>query len=166
MSDHKATPEQWQLQEDWAESDVTDSACLLELRDRLAAAEQRIQELISANEALRNRLSVLEEGYDEQAARLEAVETGKPCRLEGRANHPAKPNSSPTAEDSSAVNPPPAGGLVEMVVAAMGQPTLHTFDHFARAAILACADWLQQRSNTIDNGSGWAERLREEVGHA
>ena len=34
---HKATPEQWR----W----VSEDACLIELRDRLAAAEQRISEL-------------------------------------------------------------------------------------------------------------------------
>jgi hypothetical protein len=33
----------------------------------------------------------------------------------------------------------------------------------ARAAIHAVADWLQQRSNTIANGSQWAEMLRREA---
>jgi hypothetical protein len=33
----------------------------------------------------------------------------------------------------------------------------------ARAAIHAVADWLQQRSNTIANGSQWAEMLRTEA---
>jgi hypothetical protein len=33
----------------------------------------------------------------------------------------------------------------------------------ARAAIRAVADWLQQRSDTIANGSQWAEMLRGEA---
>ena len=42
---HRATPEQWALAEQYAEVDCYSDACILELRDRLAAAEQRIGEL-------------------------------------------------------------------------------------------------------------------------
>jgi hypothetical protein len=48
---HKATPEQWRDQEIWGnpwgnpENDGdSDSSCILELRDTLAALEQRVQE--------------------------------------------------------------------------------------------------------------------------
>jgi hypothetical protein len=41
---HKATPEQWAELEEWA-TKYEWSSCVVELRDRLAAAEQRIQEL-------------------------------------------------------------------------------------------------------------------------
>jgi hypothetical protein len=71
-----ATPEQWSNIEQLASSCVYDLV-ILELRDRLAVAEKRTSELISANEALRERLNVLGEGFDELAARLETVETGK-----------------------------------------------------------------------------------------
>jgi hypothetical protein len=33
----------------------------------------------------------------------------------------------------------------------------------ARDVLVVAADWLQQRSNTIANGSQWAEMLREEA---
>jgi len=41
---HRATPQQWAEQEIWFKSNPN-ASCLLELRDRLAAAEQRIGEL-------------------------------------------------------------------------------------------------------------------------
>ena len=47
MTPHKATPEQWETVERFVEECGYD-ACLLELRDRLAAAEQRINELEAA----------------------------------------------------------------------------------------------------------------------
>ena len=45
---HKATPEQWEDQEIWANQDHygdSDSSCILELRDTLAALEQRVKAL-------------------------------------------------------------------------------------------------------------------------
>jgi hypothetical protein len=100
---------------------------------------------------------VLEEGYDEQAARLETVETGKPYRLEDAnssagltgSNHPAPPDSSP-----------PAGGLVELVTDAIHDEAGSCCAEVeARAAILACADYLEDRAD--HTGARW---LREEVG--
>jgi hypothetical protein len=110
------------------------------------AAEQRIQELISANEALRDRLSVLEEGYDELAARLETVETGKRSQLVEHGNRQGILNSSPA----------PAGGLVERVACAVCNVTCT--DAQARAAILAVAEWLDTRGQ-----HGCSLWLREEV---
>jgi hypothetical protein len=54
----------------------------------------------------------------------------------------------------------PADGLVEMLVNLLG----HYGDGTARAAIRGVADWLQQRTDTIANGSQWADLLREEAG--
>lgn len=168
---HKATPEQWAvIASDAADCDLH-CLCLLELRDRLAAteseiaqqamalaevtagcvgrlatAEQRIQELISANEALRDRLSVLEEGYDELAARLETVETGKRSQLAEQGNRQGILDSSPA----------PAGGLVERVACAVCNVTCT--DAQARAAILAVAEWLDTRGQ-----HGCSLWLREEV---
>jgi hypothetical protein len=51
------------------------------------------------------------------------------------------------------VAPAPAGGLVERVAKAPE----------ARAAIREVADWLQQRTDTIANGSQWADLLRKEA---
>lgn len=97
---HKATPSQWADAGAFA-SDTR--ACLLELRDRIAA--------------------------------LEAAATPPPA---------------------------PAGGLMERlaVIWSKGQP-LHPVA--CRDAIRVIADWLQQRSDTIANGSQWAEMLRGEA---
>jgi hypothetical protein len=39
-----------------------------------------------------------------------------------------------------------------------------SIEEIARAAIREVADWLQQRTDTIANGSQWADLLREEAG--
>ncbi len=57
--------------------------------------------------------------------------------------------------------PAPAGGLVERVVGVICKTC--NLELEARAAIHAVADWLQQRSSTIANGSQWAEMLRREA---
>jgi hypothetical protein len=60
--------------------------------------------------------------------------------------------------------PAPAGGLVEMVAEEIYDFTGdHVDDNEASAVIRAVADWLQQRSSTIANGSQWAETLRKET---
>ena len=48
---HKATPEQWKHVEQRILAIDPGCSCLLELRDRLAAAEQRIQSLVDASPA-------------------------------------------------------------------------------------------------------------------
>lgn len=58
--------------------------------------------------------------------------------------------------------PAAAGGLVMAVHNAIATEMGHGPTE-ARAAILAVAAWLDQRSYVIANGSQWAERLREEV---
>jgi hypothetical protein len=110
-----------------------------------ATPEQRIEALISANEALRDRLSVLEEGYDELAARVEKVETGKGCfRI---AALEAAANLQQQDEDAErAMEPAPSGGLVELVALSRVNPPLDEDDiKNAKAAILAVAKWLDTR---------------------
>jgi len=63
-------------------------------------------------------------------------------------------------------HPAPADGLVEVLgsvpdVWSAGKP-LHPAAR--RAAIHHIADWLEQRTDTIANGSQWAAMLREEAG--
>jgi len=133
-----------------------DCSVILELADRLAKLEaQRETEkaaILEIHEKL-DRLKILHESNWSRIVKLE--EANSSAGLTG-SNHPAPPDSSP-----------PAGGLVEMVVAAMGQPTLHTFDHFARAAILACADWVEERHHADHQlvHTAWeaARWLHEEV---
>ena len=127
---HRATPEQWALVEQYAEVDCYSDACLLELRDRLAAAEQRISELENAAE---------------------------PTFTPEEAEMIAAPWSLLTPEPASAA---PAGSLVEVVgrTWSYGQP-LHPAA--TRAAILACADWLERQD--VGAGHAAARWLREEV---
>jgi hypothetical protein len=66
------------------------------------------------------------------------------------------------AKDEVAMpTPAPAGGLVERVRDAM--LITQSIEEIARAAIREVADWLQQRTDTIANGSQWADLLREEA---
>jgi hypothetical protein len=81
----------------------------------------------------------------ELRAKVEALEAAQHT-------HPEQPDAPP--------GPAPAGGLVEMLVNLLG----HYGDGTARAAIRGVADWLQQRTDTIANGSQWADLLREEAG--
>jgi hypothetical protein len=57
--------------------------------------------------------------------------------------------------------PAPASGLVESVAGVIWKTCDLAIE--ARAAIHAVANWLQQRSDTIANGSQWAEMLRGEA---
>jgi hypothetical protein len=66
------------------------------------------------------------------------------------------------AKDEVAMpTPAPAGGLVERVRDAM--LITQSIEEIARAAIREVADWLQQRTDTIANGSQWADLLRDEA---
>jgi hypothetical protein len=69
--------------------------------------------------------------------------------------------SQPRQEEEATPPPAPAGGLVERVVGVTCKTC--NLELEARAAIHAVADWLQQRSSTIANGSQWAEMLRREA---
>jgi hypothetical protein len=57
--------------------------------------------------------------------------------------------------------PSPAGGLVQSVAGVIWKTC--DLEIEACNVIHAVADWLQQRSNTIGNGSQWAEMLRRET---
>jgi hypothetical protein len=72
-----------------------------------------------------------------------------------------KPPVDPLKEVEPTNPPAPAGGLVESVAGVIWKTCDLAIE--ARAAIHAVADWLQQRSSTIANGSRWAEMLRTET---
>jgi hypothetical protein len=85
---HQATPDEWAQQEDWANRSVfSDSSCIIELRDRVEALEATQQPLVNYAPAkpeqweqravLIERLSRLEEGYDELLVRIEALESAQ-----------------------------------------------------------------------------------------
>jgi hypothetical protein len=68
-------------------------------------------------------------------------------------------------EEEVAPPPAPAGeNVVAMVIDVIHFITgEHVADSLACGVIRAVADWLQQRSDTIANGSQWAEMLRREA---
>jgi hypothetical protein len=185
---HKATPDQWAAVERAAMPPVPfhNSAALIELRDRLAVAEQRIQELISANEALRERLSVtVETGKRSQPTsnpsqiRSSVIAIKRRRLQEPSANHIAECGGpceqsfwycdcglleklNPALRPQA---PAPAGGLMQAVGAAIctiadcGDTPLNWAPE-ARAAVLAVAGWLEHRN---PGALQWAALLREEV---
>jgi hypothetical protein len=82
---HKATPEQWLYAETCAPEDFAGFACIIELRARIEALEATQQPLVvnyapakpeqwEQRAVLIERLSRLEEGYDELLVRIEALE--------------------------------------------------------------------------------------------
>lgn len=69
------------------------------------------------------------------------------------------------------VAPAPTDGLVRMVAKRLANEISERkagpgtdVTPIARAAIREVVDWLQQRTDTIANGSQWADLLREEAG--
>jgi hypothetical protein len=66
--------------------------------------------------------------------------------------------SQPRQEEEATPPPAPAGGLVDRIM-----ETVMLDPGRAVRAIHCVADWLQQRSSTIANGSQWAEVLRRET---
>ena len=186
---HRATPHSWKLQEQWVDPTDLDreanADCLLELRDRLQAAKQRISELegnssagltgsnhleppdssAPADEAktlhtiaLRmvdtlEQLNVLPEILDTlRRAIREPMEPLAPC--------PHIRSSDEGTSYCALAESVAAGSLVEVVgrTWSYGQP-LHPAA--TRAAILACADWLERQD--VGAGHAAARWLREEV---
>jgi hypothetical protein len=70
--------------------------------------------------------------------------------------------SQPRQEVEPTPSPAPTGGLV-VEVAGVIWSSCEDLEIGARNAIHCVADWLQQRSSTIANGSQWAEMLRTET---
>jgi hypothetical protein len=186
---HRATPDEWAQQEDWANRRVfSDSSCIIELRARVAALEacdkedancwsavrasmhalrDRVEALEATQQPLVNyapakpeqweqravlieRLSRLEEGYDELLVRIEALEATQQPPLF-------------TAEEVALSSP--AGSLVRRVAGRIGM--LAGFDNWedeARAAIrevaAALIDWWDsdEVARTGWEAAKWLER--------
>ena len=135
MTDHKATPEQWDILHDWADSGCTIENCLLELRARVEALTLALKDEADCNNACVRNI----------AERL--------SRLEG--NHPARPDSSSA----------PAGSLVDRVAAALyAAPSTHEgWRSEARAAIREVAAWLREQEQCVGLGRAVAQWLEQEV---
>jgi hypothetical protein len=167
-------------------------ACLFELRDRLTALEaaatpppapdhsRDATEMVATDEELIETFYVGARGVSATPGFRAIYNLGRQHSAQSR------------QEEEVAPPPAPAGGLAESVkAAAMREDWLNneldqsaydddddpTYRYTsaaidsghdvcscqARAAIRAVADWLQQRSDTIANGSQWAEMLRREA---
>ena len=141
MSDqHRATPKQWAIQEKWVDDD-DDSACIIELRDRVEAleAQQRREDKL-------DRLIALDAADPNWEP--------DPAIAELRA---ASAEARPTVKDSLT----DAEGLVKRVAkslgAASGLPS-GNWDHCADASIREVAAWLDTKGQ-----HGCSLWLREEA---
>jgi hypothetical protein len=163
---HKATERQWGIvrrraEVDW-NHDSTDSV-LVEVADRVAAMEAAATQP-PAPAADHSRGATEMVATDDELWSLWANRPRGPLSADNalRAvyNLGRQHSAQPRQGEQPTPPPAPAGGLVEMVAEAYGFPS---WKDEARNAIHCVADWLQQRSSTIANGSRWAEVLRAET---
>ena len=149
----KATLEQWADAGAFA-SDTR--ACLLELRDRVAALEAAATPPPAPNNfpGDREMVSVLwiqiKPGPGCNASIVEWISGVEKLPI---GNHILYAVTTPTLA--------PAGGLVGRMRSASMREFMS--DDELSSMIHVVADWLQQRSDTIANGSQWAEILRKEA---
>ncbi len=88
MTDYKATPEDWELQSQWA-SDCADARCLLELRARVEALEAAKRQALKVLD-----VSDLPQWTPEQAQQIADLLTLNSSATLTSYNYPAKPDSS------------------------------------------------------------------------
>jgi hypothetical protein len=158
---HQATPDEWAQQEDWANRSVfSDSSCIIELRDRIEAMEATQQPLVNyapakpeqweQRAALIERLSRLEEGYDELLVRIEALEaTQQPREFTGQVVAPITNQTGPgvgAAPTRPGPESAPTISLVDRLAVALLNTTRNSnADTKARTVILEVAaallDW-------------------------
>jgi hypothetical protein len=191
MNTHKATSDAWRKVRNWAENESYADSVLLEVADRLTALEKDSLELArtaaSAGINHERRLTALEaaatpppapdhfpDATEMVATDEELIETfyvgarGASATPGFRAIYNLGRQHSAQSRQEEEVAPPPApaGGLVDCIMeTVMLDPGWLTGSLTGRAvrAIHAVADWLQQRSDIIANGSQWAEMLRREA---
>lgn len=146
---HRAAPKHWVQCKETAGrwDDATAFHCLLELRDRLAAAEQRINEL-EAGATCPHVVSSDEGtsycGLAEQVAQQEQQPDNNP-NTTGKSDSPYRSLVALTADV-----------LAEYDMTLPAAPTVA-----ARAAIRAVAEWM--RSQDLSTGDYWAGRLEQEA---
>ena len=191
---HKATPEQWANARNQANGKNfwLLSPVVCEIADRLTAAEQRIQALEGATaDHVRDapEMVATDDELYEPWDRAKSVEAGLRAVYNLGLSHGAAQatcphiissddgtsycglaeqgaSSQPTSNEPQTRSSASAGGLVEQVAIVIGdgdQPA-HYWEEEARAAILACAAWLD-REGLVGAPCIAARRLREEVNH-
>ena len=145
---HRATSSNWQRCEDDAAHwpDATAFHCLLELRDRLAAAEQRIGELE------KNRRESIADIPIEPLPRFDSISN-------------ALERNRQASLDSST----PTGSLVEVTKAAIyqawrGAPSLIAGQEAeARAAIRAVAQWIHAAADAYPDTCGALHAIAQQL---
>ena len=213
MTAPKATPEQWA--DTWAFASDT-RACLLELRDRVAALEAAAtpspapnhsrgapemvatdEELVEAFRVCSSLRDIYNLGRQHGAQPRQEGEPAPPparpphgyayryrsirgvtvirfnCGQEVDGSRPIEavpywlgepPIDLRTPASQPAPPPAPAGGLVESVTEEICHVTGDRVSNYvSRDVIRVVANWLQQRSGTIANGSQWADVLLHEA---
>jgi hypothetical protein len=180
---YKATPEQWQTIEGFANQDLTVYSCLLELRDRISALETQreaekacIQEIYDSLDWLKvrhesnwSRIVKLEEAH-QQPEPIDEEENERRFRacLAAIDNTTPEQVKAAVAKASAKLDPQapaPAGGLVERVAFAIGSAEWESdetpqWTEEANAAILAVAEWMDGKQDGQSQAARW---LREEV---
>lgn len=172
---HRATPEQWD-----AIASLTGvypgawGDCILELRARIAAAEQRISE---QNGALLELASTVAKAGNDHEQRITELESKQDTQRVGmldvyqhldklKTQHESNWSRIVKLEEAAdhlqdATEKVPAGSLVEVVQLAIGNAPFGPDE--ACAAILAVADWLELRGTGTTTGPRGARWLRDEV---
>jgi len=144
MTQHKATPEQWNYQEQAEfECDAT-ASCLLELRDRISALEAQRETEKACIQEIYEKLDRLKVQHESNWSRIVKLEERPiPGTVELRQQVPA-----------------PTGGLVDRVAQAIADDDapVDLWLTDASAAILAVAEWF----DAIGYGAT-ASMLRQEV---
>ncbi len=164
-----ATQEQWEVMKEWAEHMSPIGATLLELRARIEALEEDAKSRSHCDmllfRSVIKRLENLEEAqnFRQQDEDTERAWTPAPQTPEqvSAGLREAFRKSQGTSNDCQI-----RSSLVESVAYALTGDSdgPYYWKPEARAAIRGVADWLQQRTDTIANGSQWADLLREEAG--
>jgi hypothetical protein len=146
VTDYKATPEQWADVEDWAASNGTSHACLLELRARVQvledAAQKHIVETSSNIGALFRRIESLE-AAERQASKV--YEVSKPLKLTAKQQQELNALLRPVTSQPSPNYSQIGSSLVERVADAIVTKATSAGivnDRPARAAIREVAAWM------------------------
>lgn len=140
MADHKATPEQWADAGAFA-SDTR--ACLLELRDRIAALEAQRETEKAAILDIYEKLNRLKVQHESNWSRI--------VKLEEAANYPESPDGSPA----------PTGELLFKVGVCVAPVAGEVDVDKAKDVLRLVAQWLD--SQGVGAGRAAARWLREEL---
>jgi DNA-binding MarR family transcriptional regulator len=147
MTEHKATPEQWETIAEYAKDLNSGPACLLELRDRVQvledASQKHIVETSSNIGALFRRIESLE-AAERQASKV--YEISKPLKLTAKQqkelNALLRPVTSQPSPNSSQIG----SSLMERVEDALME-SIKDQNSMARAAIREVAAWMTSNAD-------------------